>query len=218
MLLRVIVATQCVDYCHRARRDLRRQLFSGDQFGHCFYPYREGKYVRVHATSSVHTHAIGLSLAVPKSPTRSHPAVGAWAALLQVHARLVPELDAELRRATGLPLVWYDVLLELDGPRQLRMSDLGSRVVLSRTRVSRLVTELEAQDLVRRDANPDDGRSAFVSITEAGRTRLREAAPHYLAGIERRFAGLSVQQLEVLTGALRTVLGPAELPDPQAGA
>ncbi|WP_067569829.1 MarR family winged helix-turn-helix transcriptional regulator [Nocardia acidivorans] len=146
---------------------------------------------------------------------KPHPAVSAWAALLQVHARLVPELDAELRRSTGLPLSWYDVLLELDGPQRLRMSDLGERVVLSRTRVSRLVTELEAQGLVRRESNPDDGRSAFVSITDRGRERFREAAPHYLSGIERRFGGqLERGELETVAAALTKVLAPADLPDP----
>ncbi|MFB7717930.1 MULTISPECIES: MarR family winged helix-turn-helix transcriptional regulator [unclassified Nocardia] len=148
-------------------------------------------------------------------PPKSHPAVAAWAALLQVHATLVPELDAELRRATGLPLSWYDVLLELDGPHQLRMSDLGERVVLSRTRVSRLVTEMESHGLVRRESNPDDGRSAFVGITDKGRERFREAAPHYLAGIERRFGGqLDHAELETVANALHKVLSPAELPDP----
>ncbi|UGT41465.1 MarR family transcriptional regulator [Nocardia yamanashiensis] len=150
---------------------------------------------------------------MPKPPARSHPAVGAWAALLQVHAKLVPELDAELRRATGLPLSWYDVLLELDGPTRLRMSDLGERVVLSRTRVSRLVTELESHGLVQREANPEDGRSAFVAITAEGRQRFREAAPHYLAGIQRRFAGkLDDAELDAMGSALRKVLSPTALP------
>ncbi|WP_309231330.1 MarR family transcriptional regulator [Nocardia sp. SYP-A9097] len=148
-------------------------------------------------------------------PPKSRPAVSAWAALLQVHAKLVPELDAELRRATGLPLSWYDVLLELDAPQQLRMSDLGERVVLSRTRVSRLVTELESHGLVRRESNPDDGRSAFVSITDRGRERFHEAAPHYLAGIERRFGErLDDAELETVAAALRKVLTPAALPEP----
>ncbi|WP_156371197.1 MarR family winged helix-turn-helix transcriptional regulator [Nocardia arizonensis] len=154
---------------------------------------------------------------MPNSTNRFHPAVDAWAALLQVHAALVPELDAELRRATGLPLGWYDVLLELDRPQRLRMSDLGERVVLSRTRVSRLVTELESHGLVAREANPDDGRSAFVSITDAGRRRLREAAPHYLAGIERRFDGVDADELRTVTAVLRRVLRPAENGDPIHG-
>ncbi|MFC7425993.1 MarR family winged helix-turn-helix transcriptional regulator [Nocardia tengchongensis] len=153
------------------------------------------------------------------SAPRSHPAVHAWAALLQVHARLVPELDAELRHATGLPLSWYDVLLELDGPHRLRMSDLGERVVLSRTRVSRLVTEMELKGLVRRESNPDDGRSAFVAITDEGRRRFRESAPHYLAGIERRLGGkLDAAELETVASALRKVLAPSDVPTPEVGA
>ncbi|WP_431970154.1 MarR family winged helix-turn-helix transcriptional regulator [Nocardia sp. bgisy134] len=151
---------------------------------------------------------------MPNHANRSHPAVSAWAALLQVHAKLVPELDAELRRTTGLPLSWYDVLLELNGPQPLRMSDLGEQVVLSRTRVSRLVTELESHGLVLRESNPDDGRSAFVSITDTGRQRLRAAAPHYLAAIERRFTGLDTTELDAISSALRKVLGQNDLPHP----
>ena len=36
-----------------------------------------------------------------------------WAALLRTHASFVPQFDAELKATTGLPLAWYDVLLEL---------------------------------------------------------------------------------------------------------
>ncbi|MFF3228555.1 MarR family winged helix-turn-helix transcriptional regulator [Nocardia suismassiliense] len=139
-------------------------------------------------------------------------AANAWSALLRVHAQLVPQLDADLRKSVGLPLAWYDVLLELDGVPPLRMTDLGARVVLSRTRVSRLVTELETAGLVTREANPDDGRSAFVTITDTGRTRLREAAPRYLAGIEQRFAGkLDPTELRALTRTLGKILGPTDI-------
>ncbi len=172
--------------------------------------------MRVHATIYVRVHATGYDGAMPKPANRTHPAVAAWAALLQVHATLVPELDAALRRATGLPLSWYDVLLELNAPQRLRMSDLSERVVLSRTRVSRLITELEAQGLVRRESNPDDGRSAFVSITDSGRQRLLEAAPRYLSGIEERLTAVSTDDLNTLTVILHKVLGPVDLPDPAA--
>ncbi|MFI9504173.1 MarR family winged helix-turn-helix transcriptional regulator [Nocardia sp. NPDC052566] len=149
------------------------------------------------------------------SDNHRRAAAHAWSALLRVHARLVPRLDADLRRAHGLPLAWYDVLLELDGVDPLRMTDLGERVVLSRTRVSRLVTEMAAAGLVTRESNPDDGRSAFVAITETGRTRLREAAPRYHAGIAERFADrLDDDELAGLATTLTKILGPAELPLP----
>lgn len=137
--------------------------------------------------------------------SRRHLAADAWAALLQTHAALVPEIDRSLRAHSGLPLAWYDVLLELaavdDG--RLRMSELGERAVLSRTRISRVVDDLVAAGLVTRERNPDDGRSAFATITAEGRRRFDETAPHYLDQIERRFAeGLTDDELRTIARAL----------------
>jgi DNA-binding MarR family transcriptional regulator len=150
---------------------------------------------------------------------RPRLAVDAWAALLQVHAALVPRLDRALQQAAGMPLSWYDVLLELAAApgRRLIMSELAQRVVLSRTRVSRIVDELVAAGLVWREGNPEDGRSAFAVLTEDGLARYRAAAPHYLAGIEREFArDLSDGELESVATALRKVVShqPIQLSPP----
>lgn len=135
-----------------------------------------------------------------------------WGALLKVHAALVPRLDRELQDAHGLPLTWYDVLLELHGApeRRLTMGELGSVAAVSRTRVSRVVDELTRSGLVTREPNPDDGRSAFAALTPAGQAALRKAAPTYLAAVRREFADhLSAREAEVLAGALRKVLAAA---------
>jgi len=140
--------------------------------------------------------------------SRKKLAGDAWGALLQVHAALVPELDRELRRQTGLPLAWYDVLLELRGApdHRLTMSQLGDRVVLSRSRVSRLVDELTGEGLVAREANPADARSAYAVLSPAGEKRFLEAAPVYVRGIERSFAaGLSEAELRTITTVLQRV-------------
>ena len=141
--------------------------------------------------------------------TAQDAGVAAWASLLQVHAALVPALDREVQLAAGLPLAWYDVLLELNAApdRRLRMTDLGERVVLSRTRVSRIVDELVDQGLVGREDNPDDRRSAYALITAEGRRRLRAAAPIYLEGIGRHFTRHMTKSEAVgLKGALEKVL------------
>lgn len=141
----------------------------------------------------------------------------AWAALLRVHAALVPRLERELAAARKMPLSWYDVLLELNGApeRRLRMSELGSRVVLSRERVSRVVDELEGAGLVRRERNPDDKRSFFAVLTPTGRQRLRAAAPTYLAGIEQHFTRhLSDDEARTIAAALQRVLDAADEPRP----
>lgn len=141
----------------------------------------------------------------------------AWATVLRVHAALVPMLDEELQANTGLPLAWYDVLLELssaDG-RRLRMGDLGERVVLSRTRVSRLIDEMTTAGLVARQPNPADGRSSFASLTDEGRRRLRRAAPYYLDSIERHVgAAMAPGQTIAVIDGLGAVLERLEAADP----
>ena len=139
----------------------------------------------------------------------SDTGVAAWAALLRVHAALVPQLDRELQAACGLPLTWYDVLLELNSAtgRRLSMGELGTVAVVSRSRVSRVVDQLAAAGLVTREANPDDRRSAYATITEAGRARLRAAAPTYLGGIERHFtAQLSAAEARTVATSLEKIL------------
>jgi DNA-binding MarR family transcriptional regulator len=139
-------------------------------------------------------------------------AADAWGALLQTHAALVPALDKELVGRTGLPLAWYDVLLELatEPEGRLRMSDLAERVVLSRTRVSRLVDELVARGLVTRLDNPDDRRSAYAAITKAGVAEFRASAPVYLRVIEQQFAAnLSDDELASLARILAKIQKPA---------
>src|SRR3954454_22029899 len=132
-----------------------------------------------------------------------------WGALLKVHAALVPRLDRELQETHGLPLTWYDVLLELNTApgRRLTMGQLGSVAAVSRTRVSRVVDDLVRAGLVAREPHPEDGRSAFAALTPAGRAALRKAAPTYVAAVRREFADhLTAREAAVLAGALRKVL------------
>ena len=136
-------------------------------------------------------------------------AAEAWGALLRVHAALVPALDREMQAAHRLPLAWYDVLLELNSApdRRLRMSDLGERVVLSRTRVSRLVDELAGAGLVEKVANSEDRRSAYAALTTKGHNIFRQAAPDYLRSISEHFGqALTRAELVTIRDALNSVL------------
>jgi DNA-binding MarR family transcriptional regulator len=134
--------------------------------------------------------------------------VAAWRSLLLVHNRAVRAIESDLSREGTVPLGWYDVLLELaaaDG--QLRMQELGVRAVLSRTRVSRIVTELEGAGLVERCPDPADGRAALAVITAAGRRAQRATAPVYLDSIERQFTRhLTEREQRTIASALQRVV------------
>lgn len=62
-----------------------------------------------------------------------------------------------------MPIAWFDVLatLAVAPGRALRMQALAERVVLSFSRVSRLVSEMEGAGLVGREPDPDDGRGSW---------------------------------------------------------
>jgi DNA-binding MarR family transcriptional regulator len=145
------------------------------------------------------------------------PAVDAWRGLLVAHSRLVPAVEADLRAAGQVPLSWYDVLLELNAApdRRLRMSELGQRTVLSRTRVSRVVDELATAGLAERQPDQADGRSSFAALTPAGREALRRAWPVYRQAIRRQLtARLTPQQCRELAALLGLVIATDDLDPP----
>jgi DNA-binding MarR family transcriptional regulator len=140
---------------------------------------------------------------MPTSRTRL--AAEAWGSVLRAHAALVPVMDRRVRAEGGIPLSWYDVMLELSyaPDRRLTMSELAERAVLSRTRISRLVDELIDVGYVARDAHPDDRRSAYAVLTDKGAQRFAAVAPFYRAAINEEFAAeLTNDELVVIRDAL----------------
>jgi DNA-binding MarR family transcriptional regulator len=146
------------------------------------------------------------------------PVVAAWRGLLVAHSRLVPEVEGDLRAAGQVPLSWYDVLLELNAApgRKLRMSELGQRAVLSRTRVSRVVDELVAAGLTERQPDEADGRSSFAVLTAAGQHALRKAWPVYREAIHHRLgARLTPEQCRELAALLDLAVAESDIALPE---
>ena len=132
----------------------------------------------------------------------------AWAVLLTAHATLIERVEAALAAAGLPPLAWYDVLWELEkADGRLRMRELGERVVLSKSNLSRLADRLEAAGLVERRDAADDGRGYDLVLTRAGRAMRKRMWPVYEAQIEQLFARhVSVDEARVMGQALgRTV-------------
>lgn len=143
------------------------------------------------------------------SPTDHSQPVAAWRSVLMAHSRALRAIERDLAADNQISLMWYDVLLELNAApqRQMRMQQLGLKAVLSRTQVSRIVTELEGAGMVERVADAADGRAVLATITAAGRKALRRAAPVYLAGIERHFTRyLTDRQQRTITEGLQQVV------------
>jgi len=94
-------------------------------------------------------------------------------------------IDEDLLRRSGLGLTRYVVLMRLsEAPAEtLRMSDLADAASISPSRMTRVAQAMARDGLVVRNPDPRDARAALLTLTDAGRERLREAWPAHLAGV-----------------------------------
>jgi len=134
--------------------------------------------------------------------------LGAWDSLLHAHATLMRRLESDLERETGLALADFDVLAQLaNSGGELRMTELATRALISRSGMTRRVARLVNEGLVRRADADTDGRGVVVALTDAGVARLVETAPAHARGISKLFvAPLDDQELAILERALGKVI------------
>jgi DNA-binding MarR family transcriptional regulator len=140
------------------------------------------------------------------TPAEQH----AWRRLAAVTTLLPAELDTQLHRDAGLSHYAYFVLAMLSEAPQhtLRMSELAGRAVGSASRLSHLVTRLEAQGLVRREKACDDGRGQLAILTEEGLAKISCTAPGHVAEVRRVvFDALTAEQVEQLDAICQSLLG-----------
>ena len=133
----------------------------------------------------------------------------AWRGMLRAHAAMAKALDAQLEAAHGLQLSSYEVLMYLADAEdeRMRMCDLASSILLSRSGLTRLVDRLQREGLLERVACSDDARGQFAKLTPAGREKLRAARATHLAGVRAMFLDLfSPAELETLGDAWDRVL------------
>jgi len=130
----------------------------------------------------------------------------AFYGLLQVNAHIVERVGAAMERETGLPPSWFEVLANLSkGP--LRMSDLASRLTLSRGGATRLVARMEDEGLVEREIPKSDRRATYARLTDKGVEALHRAKPVHFAVVEEMWSRhLDDEQAAVLEAVFAQVL------------
>lgn len=141
---------------------------------------------------------------------------GSWFGFLTVHSRVTRKLDTSLSASHGMPITEFEVLLKLtQHGRPMRMSDLADACLLSRSGLTRIVDELEAQDLVRRESDLEDGRVLRATLTRPGVARFRAARRAHLANVRRLFLDpLTIAQREVLAASWQAILANMDQQSP----
>lgn len=142
-----------------------------------------------------------------------------WRSVVALLIRLPAAIEAELQRDAGISQFEYLVLSGLsEAPdRTLRMSELAAMASGSLSRLSHVVSRLEARGWVRREACPGDGRFINAVLTDEGWAKVVATAPSHVAAVRRLLVDvLSPGQLrelgaisdEVLAGLAQSAIIP----------
>jgi DNA-binding MarR family transcriptional regulator len=109
----------------------------------------------------------------------------AWLRFVAVLQLLPAALDAQLNRDEQLTHFEYFCLAMLsEAPeRTLRMTALATRTNATLPRLSRVIAGLESAGLVQRVPCPGDRRATNAVLTEAGWTKIVQAAPGHVAAV-----------------------------------
>ncbi|MCX4746712.1 MarR family transcriptional regulator [Kitasatospora sp. NBC_01287] len=130
-----------------------------------------------------------------------------WRAHLEVSHLLEYQLGRELQQH-DLAINDYEILVVLsESPdHRMRMTDLATATLQSKSRLSHQITRMESAGLVLRQECPGDRRGLFAHLTEQGWQTLRRAAPDHVRSVRAHFIDrFDDEQLDALYEALGPV-------------
>ncbi|GHJ31459.1 MULTISPECIES: MarR family winged helix-turn-helix transcriptional regulator [Streptomyces] len=128
----------------------------------------------------------------------------AWRTHLDVSRLLTYQLEKDLQ-PFGLTMNDYEILVNLSESEdhRMRMSDLASATLQSKSRLSHQITRMENAGLVRRENCESDRRGLYAVLTEQGWDTMRKVAPHHVASVRKHFIDLlAPEDREALYGSL----------------
>jgi DNA-binding MarR family transcriptional regulator len=132
-----------------------------------------------------------------------------WIRFSGVAAGIPAEITSRMLAATGLTQYEYLVFnhLNLSEGHAMPMSRLALLLSSSISRLSHVVSRLEADGRVSRSRSPEDGRVQIVTLTAAGLSAFRDAAPAYFAAVtDLFFDRLNRDDLEALDRVMGKLL------------
>lgn len=113
--------------------------------------------------------------------------------------------DRAVLEPFGLSRMQFNMLRMLIEEDEHQLVRLAERLLVTRSTITRLIDQLAARGLVRREDDPADRRARLAFITEAGRALWEQAHSAHLATIHAELAPLGHDQaaLEALLRDLR---------------
>ena len=135
--------------------------------------------------------------------------INAWVTLIRAHKATFSAVESALKEKKLPPLIWYDVLLELDrvGGEGLRPFELEEALLLPQYQISRIIERIEKSGHLKRQSCEDDGRGQRLYITVSGQALRREMWPIYANALEMAVgAKISAKDAKVMSEILSKLI------------
>ena len=137
-----------------------------------------------------------------RTKTIDHFLRATWQAVSKMYNGEASKYGASM--ATGL------ALLSIDTEEGVPSTSLGPRMGMESTSLSRTLKTMENQGLIRREPNPDDGRSVLIKLTKEGlekRTLSKEVVIQFNQSIQE---AVSEKDLESFYKVIELILQKAQ--------
>ncbi len=110
-----------------------------------------------------------------------------WRSFVRLHQKLFSRIAADLQAQSGLSGADFEVLVALtDVPEgRVRFQELAKEIEWEQSRLSHQIRRMIKRDLVAREECAEDGRGAFVVITDHGRETIEAAAAKHVVTVRR---------------------------------
>ncbi|MER7170528.1 MarR family winged helix-turn-helix transcriptional regulator [Streptomyces mesophilus] len=130
----------------------------------------------------------------------------AWRTYLAVNRLLTYQMEKDLQ-PFGLTMNDYEILVNLSESEDLRMrmSDLATATLQSKSRLSHQITRMENAGLVRRENCESDRRGLYAVLTDEGMATMKKVAPHHVASVRKHYIDLMTPET---LASLRATLKP----------
>jgi DNA-binding MarR family transcriptional regulator len=136
-----------------------------------------------------------------------------WRSWVTAQLLLAQAFERDLKACSDLSMAEYDVLVQLsEAPeRRLRMSELASRTLASRSRLSHQISRMEENGLVMRVECATDKRGWWAVLTDHGFDVLATTAPTHVESVRRHLVDvLDDEEFATLGRVLDKVVAPLQ--------
>jgi len=140
-----------------------------------------------------------------KNGARLSTVAKVWEGLAHAHTSVPAALERDMMPEAGMPLVSFEVLLNLSRApgAMMRYQDLAKVAGITNSGASRRLEQMTKAGLIERRSCPTDRRGVFAHLTAKGEAAFKKAHAVFLTSLDKNFGErLKPGEVDAISAAL----------------